>query len=213
MRRTMILVLASLALAACESASADPLAPQPGGASLAQLKGDAECRGTIGADTIVGNLIVPDDATCTLNGTHVEGAITVKSRSTLFATGITSTGGIQGESARHVNIQNSEIGNNISLRKGGANTPAGDETVAVDIRGTGISGDIQVSDSERAVNLADNTTRGSIQVEKNVGGVAINGNRIGNALQCQQNNPSPTGTGNFAKQFQGQCAGMGTVVP
>jgi hypothetical protein len=57
--------------------------------------GDFECRETLGADTIVGNLIVPDDATCTLNGTQVQGSIVVKSRATLMASQITVSGGIQ----------------------------------------------------------------------------------------------------------------------
>jgi hypothetical protein len=157
--------------------------------------GDFECRGSYGAVTLVGNVIVPDDSQCSLSGTYVQGAIVVKSRAALHATGITTTGGIQGESPARVVIDASELGNGVQLRKGGP----------VDITGTSITGDIALEENLAQVTLTDNVLTGSIQANKNTGGLTITGNQIGNGLQCQENTPPPTGGGNVAKQKQAQC--------
>jgi len=159
---------------------------------------DYECRGTLGAVTIVGNLLVPDDATCTLNGTYVQGGIVVKSRASLYATGVTVTGGIQGEGPRNVVVRESTIGNSVSIRKA---EPGG----TVELSTSQITGDVQLEDNRGAVTINGNELSGSIQANKNTGGLEISGNRIGNGLQCQDNNPPPTGGGNIAKQKQGQC--------
>ncbi len=159
---------------------------------------DYECRGTLGAVTIVGNLLVPDDATCILEGTYVQGSIVVKSRATLQATGITVTGGIQGEGPRNVVVRSSTIGNSVSVRK---SEPGG----TVELSNSSITGDVQLEDNRGAVTINGNEISGSVQANKNTGGLEITGNRIGNGLQCQDNNPPPTGGGNIAKQKQGQC--------
>ncbi len=59
-----------------------------------------------------------------------------------------------------------------------------------------------------SVSLANNRVVGSIQANKNTGGLDIRSNEIGNGLQCQDNNPFPTGGHNIAKQMQGQCVGF-----
>ncbi|CAA9281149.1 MAG: Cytochrome C553 (soluble cytochrome f) [uncultured Chloroflexia bacterium] len=159
---------------------------------------DYECRGTLGAVTIVGNLLVPDDATCTLNGTYVQGSIVVKSRATLEATEVTVTGGIQGEGPRNVVVRRSTIGNSVSIRKA---EPGG----TVELSGSQITGDVQLEDNRGSITINGNELSGSIQANKNTGGLEISGNQIGNGLQCQDNNPPPTGGGNIAKQKQGQC--------
>ena len=153
---------------------------------------DTECRGAYGEVTLTGNLIVLDDATCTLNGTNVQGNITVKSRSMLDATNIQVTGGIQGESPRSIRISTSNIGNSVQVRKGGplAGSP---EVVAVDIEFSNVTGDIQLEELVGFVSLVGNQVSGSIQANKNTGGVNITDNIIGNGLQCQDNNPTSNG--------------------
>ncbi len=166
--------------------------------------GDFECRGTLGPVTIVGNLLVPDDATCVLTGTQVQGSIMVKSRANLEATGATVTGGLQGESPASVLIGgDSRFGNGISLRKAeDVNNPAAGK---IDISATYVNGDLQLEENREPISLRDNEIVGSVQANKNTGGLEITGNQIGNGLQCQDNNPPPVGGGNVAKQKQGQC--------
>jgi len=159
---------------------------------------DYECRGTLGAVTVVGSVIVPDDATCTLDGTNIQGNLTVKSRATLVATGIELTGTVQGESPTKVDVRGSQIGNGFSISKGG-------ELGSIVLMTTSVTGDVQLADNRGSVQLDGNTVGGSVQVNKNTGGVTITGNGITNGLQCQDNNPFPTGGGNIAAQKQGQC--------
>ncbi len=169
------------------------------GVATPALAEDYECRGTVDAVSLVGNVIVPDDAVCTLNGTYVQGSIVVKSRSALNATGVTVTGGLQGESPSTVIIRGSEFGNGISIRK--AELGNGQ----IEISGTTVTGDVQFEENRNPVRLENNDIVGSVQANKNTGGLEITGNRIGNGLQCQDNDPPPVGGGNLAKQKQGQC--------
>ncbi len=164
------------------------------------LAEDTECRGTLGNVTLTGNVIVPDDASCTLNGTNVQGNITVKSRANLTVNQASIIGGIQGESANNIDINSgTQIGNSVSLRKG----------LDVAINGATITGDIQLEENIGSVSLGSNSINGSIQANKNRdGGITISYNQIGNNLQCQDNNPPPTGGNNIAKQKQGQCVNL-----
>ncbi len=166
--------------------------------SGAARAGDYECRGTLGAVTIVGNLIVPDDSTCILNGTYVQGTIVVKSRATLQATGVTATGGLQSQGSRDVIVRDSTLGNSFSVVK---SEPGG----TIELTNSSVTGDVQLEDNRGYVAINGNEISGSVQANKNVGGLEITGNRIGNGLQCQDNYPPPTGGGNIAKQKQGQC--------
>ncbi len=166
--------------------------------------GNYECREALGDVTIVGNLLVPDDATCTLNGTDVQGSIVVKSRANLDATGVTITGGLQGESPASVVVDGgSSFGNGVSLRKAeDVNNPAAGK---IDISNTTVTGDLALEDNREPIDIFDNDIVGSVQANKNTGGLEITDHQIGNGLQCQDNNPFPTGGGNIAKQKQGQC--------
>jgi len=160
--------------------------------------GDFECRETLGNVTIVGTVIVPDDATCTLNGTYVQGGIVVKSRATLVATGVETTGTISGESPTRVDVRGSQIGNGVSISKSG-------EFGSLVLDSSQVAGDVQFADNRGTVDIGNNTVGGSIQANKNTGGLTVTANRIVNGLQCQDNTPFPTGGGNVAAQKQGQC--------
>ena len=117
------------------------------------------CRGTIGATT-VDNLLVPQGATCTLNGTRVEGTVKVERNATLTASGIRVKGNVQSEGFK-----------NITLRQ---------NSVVV----------------------------GSVQLENGLDGGSgrVLNSRVNGDLQCQSNNPPPTGGGNTAGDKEGQCA-------
>jgi len=169
------------------------------GVASPALAEDFECRGAVGPVTVVGNLIVPDDAVCNLTGTIVQGSIIVKSRSTLNANGVNVTGGLQGESPSTVIVRGSQFGNGISLSKAELNNGQ------IEISGTSVQGDVQLQENRNPIRLENNDIVGSVQANKNTGGLEITGNRIGNGLQCQDNRPAPVGGGNIAKQKQGQC--------
>lgn len=71
-----------------------------------------------------------------------------------------------------------------------------------------ITGDIALEENLGQVDLDTNDVVGSIQANKNTGGLVITTNMIGNGLRCQDNSPPPTGGGNIAKQKQGQCVDL-----
>ncbi len=182
------------------------------GAATVAHAGDTECRGDIGAVTVDGNLIVPDDAVCHLMNTSIRGAIVVKSRSQLHADHVTASGGLQGESPNTVVLDDSTLRNGVSISK--AETTPGKPTGRIQLSNNHITGDIAVADNRVEIWIEHNPLiTGSIQANKNTAGVDITGNDIDNGLQCQDNVPAPTGGGNTAKQAQGQCANLATITP
>ena len=48
----------------------------------------------------------------------------------------------------------------------------------------------------------------NVQIKQNLGGVSVNGNRINGNLECQANQPAPTGSGNTAALKTDQCRAL-----
>ena len=156
------------------------------------------CRGAIGAVT-VDNLRVPQDATCTLNGTRVEGTIKVEGDATLKASAIRVIGNVQAENARKVLVRNGSVGGSVQIVQGGA----------ARIVGTRIAGDILFDEQDRDLAANRNRIGGSVQAFQNIGGLSINDNRIDGNLQCKENDPAPTGGGNVVQgSKEDQCDGL-----
>ncbi len=157
------------------------------------------CRGTIGAVT-VDNLRVPQGASCTLNGTRVEGTVKVERNATLRADGIRVIGNVQGENARRVFVRGgSRVGQSVHIVQGDA----------AKILGSKINGDIFFDEQDGALKANSNRVGGDIQAFQNTGGVAINDNRVDGNLQCKQNVPAPNGGGNVVQgNMEDQCEGF-----
>jgi hypothetical protein len=156
------------------------------------------CRGTIGAVT-VDNLRVPQDATCTLNDTRVEGTIKVERDATLKAFGIRVIGNVQAEDARKVVVRNGSVGGSVQIVQGGA----------ARILGTRITGDILFDEQDGDLAANRNRIGGNLQAFQNTGGLSINDNRIDGNLQCKKNDPAPTGGGNVVQgSKEDQCEGL-----
>ena len=157
------------------------------------------CRGTIGATT-VDNLLVPQGATCTLNGTRVEGTVKVERNATLTATGVRVKGNVQSEGFKNITLrQNSVVVGSVQLENG--------------LRGgygrvlnSKVNGDLQFFQNDARMVARGNTIYANLQANQNKGGLVIKNNRIAENLQCQSNNPAPTGGGNTAGDKEGQCA-------
>jgi hypothetical protein len=163
MRRTSL--IAALALAA-----------GLGGAATASAE-ERTCRGTLGAVT-VDNLRVPQGASCTLNGTHVQGTVKVERDATLRASAIRVIGNVQAENHRHVTLNGgSTVGGSVQLKQGGSAT------------------------------IDRNRVTGDIQLFTNRGAQSVTGNRVNGNLQCKENVPAPTGGGNIVQgNKEDQCA-------
>jgi hypothetical protein len=164
----------------------------PGGPASAE---ERVCRGTIGVVT-VDNLRVPQEATCTLEGTLVEGTITVQRDATLKASGIRVIGNVQAENANKVVVRNGSVGGSVQIVQGGV----------ARILGTKIAGDILFDEQDRSLAANGNRIGGNLQAFQNTGGLAINENRIDGNLQCKKNDPAPTGSGNVVQgSKEDQC--------
>ncbi|MDQ4129114.1 MAG: hypothetical protein M3151_14400 [Actinomycetota bacterium] len=157
------------------------------------------CRGTIGAST-VDNLLVPQGATCTLNGTRVEGTVQVQQNATLFANGVTVKGNVQSEGFKKIVLrQNSGVVGSVQLENGL-------EDGIGKVLNSRINGDLQFFSNEARMVARGNTILANLQANQNHGGLVIKNNRIAENLQCQANNPPPVGSGNTAGDKEDQCA-------
>lgn len=154
------------------------------------------CRGTIGAATL-DNVRVPQDASCTLNGTKVKGTITVQRNATLLANDVLVIGNVQAENARNVVVQKtSVVGGSVQIKQGGAATIANSK----------VNADIQFESNRAKLRALSNIVGGNVQAFQNRGGVEIRNNRIDGNLQCKENSPAPTGSGNVVQgDKEDQC--------
>ncbi len=159
------------------------------------------CRGTIGAKT-VDNVRVPTGATCTLNGTRVEGTIKVENNATLLASGVRVKGNIQSEGFEKIRVnKGSRVVGSVQLKNGQSGGLA-------KIASSKINGDLQFESNAARVVANNNTVEANLQAVQNEGGVELTGNTIAENLQCKENNPPPTGGGNTAGDREDQCANL-----
>lgn len=160
---------------------------------------DGTCTGTIGAVTL-DELTVPAGATCTLNGTRIEGSVDVEGGATLVANGITVTGNLRGRSASRVEVlSGSFISGNLRIENGGS----------ARVFGSRIDGNLIFESNGSGVDASGNQVGGNVEVEENTGGVVISNNSISGNLKCVDNSPPPTGGGNtVGGNAEDQCANL-----
>jgi hypothetical protein len=168
-------------------------------AAPSALAEETTCRGTLGAIT-VDNLRVPQGASCTLNGTTVEGTIYVEANATLRANDVHVIGNVQGENARRVNVvAGSFVGGSIQVVQGGA----------AQVTASEVGGDLLFDSNNGSLSARNNTIGGNLQAFQNTGGVVISRNVIDGNLQCKENNPAPTGGRNIVHgNKEDQCANL-----
>jgi subtilisin family serine protease len=161
--------------------------------------GTVTCQSFLESLTVK-NLQVPQGASCTLNGTRVQGNIKVEKDASLTVQGATVVGNIQAEGARLVEVlAGSTVGGNIQLKQGGP----------VRIENVSVSRDIQFESTKGILNVTDNQVGGNIQVIQTMGGVTIANNTVNGNLQCKENSPSPGGGNNTVRgNKEDQCAGL-----
>ena len=155
------------------------------------------CRGSLGSIT-VDNLRVPQGATCTLEGTRVQGTVKVEARATLRATGVRVIGNVQAENARLVVLRGgSRVGGSVQIVQGGG----------ARIVRSNVNGDVLFDENARTLEARRNAIGGNLQAFQNTGGVEIRKNRIDGNLQCKENRPAPVRGGNFVQgSKEDQCA-------
>ncbi len=71
-----------------------------------------------------------------------------------------------------------------------------------------VKGDLQCFSNEARMVARGNTLLANLQGNQNTGGLVIENSRIAENLQCQANNPPPTGGGNTAGDKEDQRAAL-----
>jgi hypothetical protein len=146
---------------------------------------DRVCRGTIGASSIGDNVVVPQNATCQLNGTRIDGNVIVNRGAKLVASGVRVGGNIQAENHREVVISPRTVNGKV-------------------VRST-VEGSIQLEQGGGGKILRA-TVDSDIQLFSNRGQFTVRGNRVDGNLQCKSNNPRPVGGSNVVQgNKEDQC--------
>ena len=153
------------------------------------------CTGYIGAVSL-DNIFVPDGASCTLDRTRAKGNIVVGTGAALSARSVAVNGNLQAEGADHVRVYGrSTFGGSVQLVQGSS----------ASIEQARIEGDILFDENTGPMAAHANVLGGNLQAFKNMGGVKLTNNRMKGNLQCKENIPAPTGSGNTAASKEDQC--------
>jgi hypothetical protein len=126
------------------------------GGAAAQADGgdrDRECVGAIGAETVRGDLEVPEAAVCELAGTRVLGDVKVQDGAELYAQNTTIRGGIEADPQAYVDMLASYVGDELELRDAlgvSAETSRIDDNIEsrdtdfIDLFSTSVDGNVKV---------------------------------------------------------------------
>ena len=143
---------------------------------------DRKCSGTIGPVTIGDNIVV-QNASCTLNGTIVKGNVLVYSGGRLTTLGAQIDGNIQAKGAVTVTVHpNTYVDGDIQLEN-----LSGPSKITY----SDVTGNIQMKYNRRTVTVDYNTVNGDIQFEElRAGdyGAYVRYNTVGGNVQMTKNN-------------------------
>lgn len=157
-----------------------------------------KCDGVITAKSVT-EVRVPENATCRLEGTRVDGNISVGRGGTLVARGITVDGDIEAEGARSVEVsRGSDVGGNLQVQRGGS----------VRVTDTKIDGDLEWEELSGRLLAQGNTVGGNVESDRNSGQVMIAGNKIDGDLSCEENRSIVGGRNQVRGEREGQCRGF-----
>jgi hypothetical protein len=215
----MIKFTRSLAVAA---AAAGVLAFAASGASAAE---PTVCTDTI-ENAVVGDVMVPYDASCTLKNVIVNGSVTAELDAlavTLSGAVVTGdvavesrrldvrrtvvVGGISaGEASDGASVTSSAVGGDARF----VNIAAGLTLGSADSAGAGnvFGGDVEVTRSFGRSLLGFNAVSGNLVVRGARAAMEIRRNAVGGALDCSGSTPAPAGGSNLAGSKLGQCAAL-----
>jgi len=157
------------------------------------------------AGGITGN-VVENGGSLTLNGATVQGNVEINGSSAVSIGPATAIGGnlaIQNLSAAAPRAQvcGATIQGNVAFQN---NATAVEIGAASACPGNIIGGSLVVQNDTALTVVFGNAVTGNLQTQNNTAATQVFDNQVANTLQCQ-NNTSITGSGNTAKQKQGQC--------
>jgi len=149
---------------------------------------DFDCPPDRGAEVVDGNIIVVGE--CRLEGTLVKGNVFLEDNGDLRAEAATIIGNIQTDGAQRVRVNVTSVNGDIQLT--GVDGSSRSEVIDSMIGGT-----LNIEANSAEFLLEGNVVGSDLKANFNDGGVDIRGNDIDGNLQCQGNEPPPTGGDNI----------------
>jgi hypothetical protein len=168
--------------------------------SVAAMAEETRCIGVVTGSH--DNVVVPQGAVCTLRNAQLNGSVYVNRGGGLTISGRTYING---------NVQSEEGGAYVRI-SGPSVTIGGNVQMKYNYQasslqpGTTIHGSLQYVENTGYLTVTGVFIGSDLQLFKNTGGAALSRNTIRQNMQCKENVPAPTGSGNRAGDKEDQCA-------
>jgi hypothetical protein len=145
---------------------------------------ETTCDGTIGR-RVVERVVVPEGATCRLNGTTVRHNVVVGPGESLVAHDARILGSVQAtEGPRSVRLLDTNVVGNIHVREATGRVIIGNAGCRLD---PSAGNNIHLIENSGPIGLCQMTIQGNLHVERNTNTVFLLANRVGNNLHARGN--------------------------
>jgi hypothetical protein len=226
--RRMPVVVGVLILTACDNGAQDPTSAthDANDFTATTTSSDLRCRGTVTGT--FQDVIVPAGATCTIQGSTVNGNVLARERSRLFISATRVAGNIDGVAASVVQVKGGSVGGNIEVGDGsspgevGVAVYAGTVLTRGDLRVRRMNtGEIRIADirlRNGSITVEENFVSSSLRVVRNfvakdvtvrrnrgAGQKIVRNNEVLQTIKCEENAPPFVGGPNQAARAEGQC--------
>jgi len=145
---------------------------------------DTECDGTIGRRTVE-RVVVPNGATCRLNGTRVRQDVVVGPGGSLITHGARILGAVQAtHGPRTVRLLDTDVMGNIHVREARGVILIGNAGCSLD---PSAGNNIHLVENHGPIGLCQMRVRGNVHAIHNSGTVFMRNNKVGNNLHARGN--------------------------
>jgi len=150
--------------------------------------------------TFVDDLEIPRNTTCVLTNVHVRGKLTLRAGARLIASDLRVDEALEANGADELTLTDARIDGDLKFEKGSS----------VAISDSWFDGNLELKSNRGSIELRDNVIEDDVKLEKNSGGPFILlRNTIYEKLECKDNEPRPTGSGNVVEDERvDQCRGL-----
>ena len=150
--------------------------------------------------TFVEDLEIPRNTTCVLTNVHVRGKLTLRTGARLIASDLRVDEALEADGADELTLTDARIDGDLKYEKGSS----------VAISDSWFDGKLELKSNRGSIELRDNIIEDDVKLEKNSGGPFILlRNTIYGKLECKDNEPRPTGSGNVVEDERvEQCRGL-----
>jgi hypothetical protein len=172
-----------------------------GTAALRVLRLDQEqgpgCE--IRSNSISGDLRIPPNTRCMIRDVYVSGHLRLEAGASVTGTGVRVDGNVEAKHAEELTLTDALIFGDLKFEDGGS----------VTLRESHVGGKVELKSNVGSIELLDNVIEHDGKLERNrAGPFRLVGNTVDGKLECKDNEPAPSGSGNVAKHITGQCSGL-----